>query len=311
MRSIIITDHTVEKLYGKKWQTHFKADLISFPAGEKYKTRKTKEILEDALLKEGYKKDTVLIALGGGVVTDMVGYLASTFCRGVDLILIPTTLVAMVDAAIGGKNGVNTSYGKNMIGTIYHPKQVIIDTSFLKTLPQKEIYNGQVEIMKLGLLFDPYLLTHLDILRAIELKRRVVALDETDQGKRRLLNLGHTIGHALEHLSSYTLLHGEAVALGIRIECDYAFRLGVLEEESWRVIQELFPKKKIPYTHKQLIETLFLDKKSKQGRPRFVLLKKIGQALSCEDEYCHFISDEILSEVLDDYVVHCYARCKS
>ncbi len=309
MRSIIITDHVVEKLYGQEWQKRLQADVLSFPAGEKYKTRKTKEILEDALFKEGYGKDTVMIALGGGVVTDIVGYLASTFCRGVDLVLIPTTLVAMVDAAIGGKNGVNTPLGKNMLGTIYHPKHVIIDSSFLYTLPEQELNNGRVEIMKLGLLFDPYLLEHLDILRAIELKRRVIALDDQDKGMRRLLNLGHTIGHALEHLSSYHLSHGEAVALGIRIECECAFRLGVLEEESWRVIQDLFPARDIPYAKEQIIETLFLDKKSQQGKPRFVLLKKIGQPLSCEGDYCSFIPDEILSEVLDDYVMHPCSRC--
>lgn len=308
MRVIIITDHTVEKLYGKEFQKHLRADLLSFPPGEKYKTRQTKEHLEDTLLNAGYGKDTVIVGLGGGVVTDIAGFLASTFCRGVDLILIPTTLVAMVDAAIGGKNGVNTPLGKNMIGTIYHPKQVIINSSFLQTLPEKELYNGKVEIMKLGLIADPYLLDHADIARALEIKRRLVALDTNDQGIRRLLNLGHTIGHALESLSSYEMSHGEAVASGIRIECECAFRLGLLEKESWEIIQTLFPKVPLAYSREAILETLKFDKKSQGGLPRFVLLKQIAEPLSFGGEYCSSIPEEILSEVLDDYVMHTCQR---
>jgi 3-dehydroquinate synthase len=298
MRFVTITDHTVNALYGRGSQ-----NVFSFPPGEKYKTRETKEWLEDLLLESGFTRDTVITGLGGGVVTDMAGYLAATFCRGVPLVLIPTTLVAMVDAAIGGKNGVNTPLGKNMIGTIYHPHKVIIDTRFLATLPDKEKKNGEVEIMKIGLIADPSLLKSKSIPGAIEAKRRLIARDDKEAGLRRLLNLGHTIGHALEHLSAYEMSHGEAVSLGIRIECQIAYRMGLLNRHDWQIIQNLFPKQEIPYSHQAFREALILDKKSQRGVPRFVLLKEMGQPHFFDGEYCSSVPEAILSEVLDEYVV--------
>jgi 3-dehydroquinate synthetase len=157
----------------------------------------------------------------------------------------------MVDAAIGGKNGVNTPLGKNMIGAIYHPQKVIIDPLFLKTLPEKEKYNGKVEIMKMGLIADESLLHTQDIFQAIEVKRRIIALDDQEIGRRRLLNLGHTVGHALERLSKYEMSHGEAVSLGVRVECQCAYRMGLLKEKDWSLIQTLFPKKRFSILKKR------------------------------------------------------------
>ncbi len=305
MRYAIITDHTVEALYGGAFKG---ASIFSFPPGEKYKTRETKEKLEDLLLESGHTRDTTIVGLGGGVVTDIAGYVAATFCRGVPLVLIPTTLVGMVDAAIGGKNGVNTPLGKNMVGTIYHPERVIIDTRFLKTLTEKEYQNGKVEIMKMGLIADESLLYSQDIFQAIEVKRRIVALDSRETGRRRLLNLGHTVGHALEHLSGYEISHGEAVSLGIRIECQCAYRMGLLREKDWLIIEALFPKQEIPYSQEELKSAMLLDKKSKGATFRFVLLKQIGKPLPFEGEYCSGVPDTILSEVLDEYVV---CKCAS
>ena len=303
MRCALITDHTVRDLYAKGL-----SHVFSFPPGEKYKTRETKAFLEDLLLESGFSKDTVIVGLGGGVVTDMAGYLASTFCRGVALVLIPTTLMAMVDAAIGGKNGVNTPLGKNMIGTIYHPQKVIIDERFLKTLPEKEKRNGEVEILKMGLVADASLLNSRNILNSIEFKRRIVALDEKETGLRRILNLGHTVGHALEKLSGYEMSHGDAVSLGIRIECQMAYVMGLLKRGDWEVIQALFPKEKVPYSCEEIIEAMILDKKSKEREPRFVLLQEIGKPHSFEGEWCAPVPEGILREVLDEYVMCLSAR---
>lgn len=355
MRYAVITDHTVKELYGKR----FPFPTFSFPPGEKYKTRQTKETLEDALLKERFSRNTTIIGLGGGVVTDLSGFLASTFCRGVPLILIPTTLLAMVDAAIGGKNGVNTLLGKNMIGTFYLPEKVIIEFSFLKTLPEKEFYSGKVEIAKCGLIANPDLFefcaqkifasedeqakaesirltkvidegaiakeedqcgkdaavlrgenfscTKLKeiaaleeaIFLAIEVKRRIVSRDLHESGLRRLLNFGHTIGHAIEVLSDYEISHGEAVAFGMVIESRLSYEMGVLDLHSLEKIEKRFPLS-LPFDPEKLLLTLKLDKKSLDKTPRFVLLKRIGEALSFDGEYCSFVPQEILHKVLYD-----------
>ena len=299
-RSAIITDHTVAALYGKRISAYFQAPLFSFPSGEMCKTRATKEALEDQLLLAGYLRDTTIIGLGGGVVTDMAGFIAATFCRGVPLILIPTTLLAMVDAAIGGKNGVNTAHGKNMIGTIYHPEKVIIDPRFLKTLPEKELFNGRVEMIKHGLIADPGLIKTFDLHRAIEVKRRIVAQDDHETGIRSLLNLGHTLGHALEKLSDYTLSHGEAVAQGIVLESRISHALGILDSDSLALIEELFPLPALVFTPEKIAEALKSDKKRRGGLPHFVLLKKIGEPYLCGSEYCHPVPESILMKVLHD-----------
>lgn len=300
MKYAIITDHNVQALYG----TYFKAPVFSFPPGEAYKTRATKEALEDRLIEAGFSRDATLIGVGGGVVTDMTGFLAATFCRGVPLVLVPTTLVAMVDAAIGGKNGVNTSLGKNLIGTFYLPQHVLIEPLFLKTLSKDELWNGKVEMLKYGLISDPDLfeMDHFEsfIFSAIEVKRRIVAQDLNEQGLRRLLNFGHTIGHALELLSGYKLPHGTAVAAGIVIESRLSYEMGILDFASLEKIEKKFPPVSLPYTPDQIISVLSRDKKSLQSTPRFVLLRTIGKALPCDGDYCAPVPEPILRKVLHD-----------
>lgn len=312
MRYALITDHHVEELYGKSLTHHLKSqgydiELFSFPAGEASKTRATKQKLEDALLSQGYSRDTTIIALGGGVVTDLVGFLASTFCRGVELILIPTTLLAMVDAAIGGKTGVNTELGKNMIGSFYFPKSLLIHPGFLKTLPEQEWFNGQVEMLKAGLIADGDFFNNFEnipvekaIARAIEIKRRIVARDPHEKGLRRILNCGHTIGHALETISHYSISHGQAVAVGIVLESQISYEMGILKKQALEQIKTRFPPVALSFDPEDILNVLHTDKKASARNPRFVLLQDIGTPVEFEGAYCAEVPPEIITKVLHD-----------
>ncbi len=322
----IITDNKTASLYGTALQKNLSSHglevfLFSFPNGEAYKTRATKEVLENQMLEAQLGRDTCVIALGGGVTIDLGGFIAATYCRGLPLIMIPTSLLAMVDASLGGKNGVNTPYGKNMIGSIYPPKQVIIDLETLKTLPKKELSNGFVEMIKHGLILDcsyfEYLETHVDKLLLLEpkllekavfeschIKKTIVEEDEKDRGKRNLLNFGHTIGHALEHLSHYALSHGEAVAIGILVESYISMQLGYLDEQSFKRIWQLLLKYglnlKLPsiFSYEVMLDTLTLDKKSLEGKPRFVILYKIGFTVSFNASHCIAIKEDLLNQAI-------------
>jgi 3-dehydroquinate synthase len=303
MRYALITDHIVAKLYGKKLCHHlhkmgYDIALFSFPAGEASKTRQTKERLEDGLLKHHYSRDTTIIALGGGVVTDLAGFLAATYCRGVSLILIPTTLMAMCDAAIGGKTGVNTPCGKNMIGAFYLPHAIHIHPGFLKTLPEQELFCGTVEILKAGLIADAELFFNFSSFsveealgRAIEVKRRIVAHDMHDVGKRRFLNLGHTLGHAIEAASGFQLSHGKAVAMGIVLEAKISHRLGLLNTTALSHIEAAFPPVVLPCPYEAIMQPLTLDKK---GRFSFVLLQDIADPVVKE------VPVAIIEEIVHD-----------
>lgn len=309
MRYAVITDDHVEKIYGRSFTHHldslgFDVELFSFPAGEASKTRATKEKLEDALLLEGFGRDTTILALGGGVVTDLAGFLASTYCRGVELILIPTTLLGMVDAAIGGKTGVNTDLGKNMIGSLYSAQQLWICPKFLKTLPEKEWFNGGVEMLKAGLIADAEFFYDFSkipleeaIWRAIEIKRRIIAKDPDETGLRRTLNLGHTIGHALETLSDYQISHGEAVAAGIVLEAELSYAMGILKKEALDSIQDRFPPLSFSVDFEEVFEVLRRDKKAVEGSPRFALLQDIGIPFAADGVYCTEVPRALLKKV--------------
>lgn len=278
---IVITDANVAHLYELP-----KPHLI-IEAGEKSKTRQMKEHLENQMLEMGLGRDCTVVAIGGGVVSDLAGFVAATYCRGVNLITIPTTLLAMIDASIGGKVGVNTEHGKNLIGTFYQPKMVLVDPNVLATLPEKEILNGTAEIIKYGLTLDSTLLDmNLGkelIEKCISLKQSIVEQDPFEKGLRRVLNFGHTIGHAIEAASSYEIGHGEAIAIGMVVEGSFTLR------ESLR---PLFEKKgfslKLPATfdEKKYEKALNLDKKSLNQKIRFVLLEKIGKVLPFNGNYC-------------------------
>jgi 3-dehydroquinate synthase len=216
--------------------------------------------------------------------------------RGVPLILIPTTLLAMVDAAIGGKTGLDTPYGKNLIGAFYPPEAIFIEPHFLTSLPEKEMKNGQSEIVKYGLIWNEDIL-EMDLPNAIaasiEAKLEIVKQDPYEKGLRRILNFGHTIGHALEHLCG--LSHGEAVALGCFAESRLSWMHGYLKE--WKEVSKPFPK----FDPVKLKQVLTLDKKAKGGIPRFVMLDRIGHCLEFGGEYC---SPTHLLDELIDWMLH-------
>jgi 3-dehydroquinate synthase len=323
----LITDDTTAQLYGKELyeflcRAEIKTHFFTLPVGEIHKTRAVKETLENQLFEKHLGKDTCILALGGGVVTDLVGYLAATYCRGVPFVIIPTTLLAMADACIGGKTGVDVPYGKNLIGCIYQPHKVLIDPLTLKSLPLKELKNGVVEIIKHALLADSTLFEYLRqhshqfftqdpqtleylIQESCRIKIEIVAEDEKERGKRRLINFGHTVGHALEKTSNYTLSHGEAVAIGMLVESYMALQLGFLKKNTLDKIHDILLQYALPLSiplkisTQSIMDAMILDKKSHQGHPRFALIQDIGAPLHFNGTYCTEIEESILLNALN------------
>jgi len=317
----LITDTQIEKRYGPVLE---KLDLkvFSFPEGEAQKNRKTKEMLEDHLLSHQFGRDSLLIGLGGGVVTDLTGFLASNYCRGVPVIFVPTTLLGMVDAAIGGKTGINTPFGKNMIGSFYPPEEVIIDGSFLSTLPKHEWTNGVVELLKAALIASPSLFESMNsqidlwnaqdlpfimdqIFEGIQIKKEVVERDPFEKrGERRILNFGHTIGHAIEQFEEYKIPHGQAVAIGILAACYISEKMGLLGSNTRLNIEKAFRLFHIPLeitkeiSFDALVKALSIDKKSQGSIPRMVLIEGIGRVAAFNGEYCTQVDFSLIDETL-------------
>ncbi len=303
-RHIIVTDSTVNPLHGDRVldtlrQMDLKIDLIDFPAGEASKNIQTSLRLVEKLMALGADRHTALIALGGGVTGDMTGFIASIFMRGLPFFQIPTTLMAQVDSSIGGKTGIDIPAGKNLLGTFYQPLAVFIDLSFLHTLPDLEFNNGLAEILKHGIIEDPQLLTALEeetpsvkkrepkllekiITKSCRIKKRIVEMDEKEGGLRRILNFGHTLGHALEAESGYTIPHGQAVAIGMVYAAALSEKLNYLPSIDRERIESLIKTYGLPYRIPRELETKALmsrltkDKKKEGNLIPFVLLKKIG-----------------------------------
>ena len=300
----VITDNCVGSLYGQKFLSSLKdvglnVHLIEFPAGEASKNINTVLDIAGKLLKLGADRETCLIALGGGVVGDITGFIASIFMRSVLYIQIPTTLIAQVDSSIGGKTAVDLPHGKNLLGTFYQPCAVFVDLSFLETLPEKEFNNGLAEIIKYSIIDDEKMFhtleSHMEavklkdsklLLNLVEtccrIKKSIVEIDEREQGLRRILNFGHTLGHALETISQYTITHGEGVALGMIAAARLSEKMGYLEGNETKRIEALIRSAgllgKIPeyFVGDSIIPLLQMDKKKKGDIIHFVLLKKIG-----------------------------------
>jgi 3-dehydroquinate synthase len=285
-RLAAIGDATVAGLHGARIAPP--AELFTFPAGEAHKTRETWARLSDALLAAGFGRDGAIVALGGGVTGDVAGFVAATYMRGVPVLQVPTTLLAMVDAAVGGKTGVDTPLGKNLVGAFHHPVAVVADPRVLATLPARELRAGLAEAVKHGLVADA---GHLDWLearapailardeatlaalvrRSVEIKAEVVGSDEREAGRRAVLNAGHTVAHALEHASGWALLHGEAVALGLVAETALAERLGVAEPGLGRRVERALTALGLPVrlpegidaAPDRLLEAMTRDKKNR------------------------------------------------
>ena len=323
----VVTDTTVQKLYAEKildmlTEVGYQANMFVFPAGEKSKTRKTKEDVEDAMLEMEYRRDCCIIAVGGGVVTDLAGFVAGTFGRGVPFINSATTLLAAADASVGGKTAVDTPRATNLIGLFNQPKKVYIDIAAWKTLPERQLSSGLAETIKHACLADYglflYLETHMDEIldndsEACEyiaeencrIKYQVVMKDEKESGLREILNLGHTVGRAIETLSDYRLLHGEAVSIGLIAETHLAVRLGTMtEEESSRVVKLLkqakLPVEIPPYIDREaLVKKLYTDKKVRDGKLRFVIQKGIGNVVEFEPGvYATPVEEQVAREII-------------
>ncbi len=321
---VIITDHRVKKLYGLDLENCLKQAghqtlLLSFPAGERSKTVQTKTRLEALMLKKGFGRDTLLLALGGGVVGDLAGFIAATYMRGIAYIQIPTTLLAMVDSSVGGKTGINSAEGKNLVGAFWHPKVVIADPLCLETLPQEHLINGLIEIWKICLSCDlnqlRYFQRHLPlalqreekilaslISRAVKLKIAVVQADEQKQHYRDILNFGHTLGHALERLSAYRLLHGQAVGYGLLLEAKISQLMGILDLKGYETIQETLSYLNISpaylkrFNVQALIKATRSDKKKRGRRVPYVLLKGLGEVYVKQGQVTHFVPEPIIKE---------------
>jgi 3-dehydroquinate synthase len=316
-RYVIITDSHVNRLYGQTildamTQAGLNASLLEIPAGESSKNISTVLDIAGKLLAAGADRGTLLVALGGGVVGDLTGFIASVYMRSVPYIQIPTTLVGQVDSAIGGKTAVDLPQGKNLLGTFYQPRAVFADLGFLDTLPENEFNNGLAEIIKYGIIEDEKLFKLLEenmdavknrdsaqLLKIIEtccrIKKSIVEIDEREQGIRRILNFGHTLGHALEAVSGYTLSHGEGVALGMIAAAKLSEKMNYLSKDELIRVEKVIALAGLPakipasLAAGEVIARLKMDKKKKDDQVHFVLVKKIGMP---------FVSSSVSSEKL-------------
>lgn len=302
----IVTDSRVGPLYeaevaGLLGDLAGELTVFTFPAGEEYKNLSTVQKLYQHLIEHHFERRDLLVALGGGVVGDLTGFAAATYLRGIDFIQIPTTLLSQVDSSIGGKTGVDFDAYKNMVGAFHMPRLVYINLSTLKTLEDRQFASGMGEVLKHGLIRDDgyyeWVLDHMSeieekdpqvlgklVAGSCNIKRTVVEADPTEQGERALLNFGHTVGHAVEKLLDFQMLHGECVALGSVAAAYLSWERGYLSEEEFYEIRDMFVGFGLPITVEgltdgQILETTKSDKKMVDGRVKFILLKKIGRAV--------------------------------
>lgn len=310
---VIVSNDTIAPLYLKTVQDAVRRlgirvfDII-LPDGEHYKNLNTIEKIYDGLMRERMERQSTLIALGGGVIGDMVGFAAATYQRGMPFIQIPTTLLSQVDSSVGGKTGVNHALGKNMIGAFYQPQAVFAALDVLNTLPEREFSAGLAEVIKYALLGDAaffdWLETHMEELmrhdadalsyvvhRCCAKKAEIVAADEKEKGIRAWLNLGHTFGHAIETEMGYGVwLHGEAVAAGMVVACRLSEQLGYITPQETQRVQQLLQRAELPdtppsFAWEKWIAHMQHDKKVESGTMRFVVMRQLGQAeiYPCQD----------------------------
>ncbi len=325
-RYAIITDANVARHYGQAAALSLgmdQADVLVIPAGESSKTRATWSWLTDELIMRGFGRDSAVVSLGGGVVLDLAGFVAATYMRGIPIVHVPTTLLAMIDASIGGKSGVDTDLGKNLVGAFHQPNGVLVDPLFLETLPRNELRTGFAEAVKHGAIadrryFDSVVsaiaavlsdaasgepLTEL-IVGSVAIKAGIVGRDEPEDGLRKILNFGHTVGHAVEMLSGYTLAHGEAVAIGMVVEAIIAERAGIAVSGTAAEIRDAVFAAGLPtcvpegMSADRVLEVMRSDKKTRGGSVHYSLPRSIGDMAGSESGWTVAVEDTIVKEVL-------------
>ena len=345
-RYVIITDDTVRALYAEQAAIQLGdkgGTLLSIPPGEANKTRESWSRLTDEMLAAGHGRDSAIVALGGGVVGDLAGFVAATYMRGIPFVQVPTTLLAMIDASVGGKTGVDTPAGKNLVGAFHRPAAVIVDPLVLRTLPPRELRAGLAEAIKHGAIADgryfdwirrslPALIRSdgppggvdrrndsvpeqndsslmVDLItRSIEIKARVVERDEREGGIRRILNFGHTLGHAVEALSGYRLLHGEAISIGMALEAELAERAGIAERGTASTLRQVLSAAGLPTERPQailpgrVVEAARSDKKARGGMIELSLPSEIGRMAGEDRGWSVRVGDALLLEVLEERV---------
>ena len=326
-RYAVITDHHVAELYTARMvrslhSAGHQVDTFVFTAGEVQKTRETWAEITDAMLETGIGRDSALVAFGGGVTGDLGGFVAATYMRGLPFVQVPTTLLAMIDASVGGTVGVDTPAGKNLVGAFHQPCGVIIDPELLRTLPPEHLRAGLAEAVKHGAIADREYLEWIEeaadellggdaealsrlIVRSVEIKTEVVARDERESGPRKLLNFGHTVGHAVEALSRYHMLHGEAVAIGMVAEARVAERIGVAgkgtTERLRRVLSRLGLPTSLPMTWsaEEIVARTRTDKKARNGKVEYALICAPGvPAQGIDGRWGYAVADEVVRGVL-------------
>ena len=296
----IVTNPKVAGLHLKTLLSALKCDeyfIVTIPDGEEYKNLTVAQEILEQLFTSRLDRASTLIAFGGGVVSDITGFCASIYERGIDFINIPTTLLAQVDASVGGKTGVNNKFGKNLIGSFNQPRAIYCETKFLRTLPPREFAAGIAEALKMAVTFDARMFNELEnadlkdeknltalVARSVEIKARVVEADEKEKGLRAVLNYGHTFAHVIENQTNYkSFLHGEAVAIAMNMANRLAVNLGLLSELDAERVKKILIKNNLPVSYKISDEEAFydafsLDKKSQNGKINFILPRGIGDA---------------------------------
>jgi 3-dehydroquinate synthase len=324
-RYAIVTDDNVRAHYAERVAASLgreRTRVYSIPAGESHKTREQWATLTDAMLADGLGRDSAVVALGGGVVGDLAGFVAATFMRGIPVVQVPTTLLAMIDASVGGKTGVDTPAGKNLVGAFHHPAAVVADPHVLSTLPREQMRAGLAEALKHGVIADaahfeqvlsegPTLLAGtiddavVDLVAtSVEIKADVVRRDEREGGIRKTLNFGHTLGHAIEALSGYSLLHGEAVAIGMVLESEIAERVGLASPGMSLRVRDAVERLTLPHrkpadqSADEILAATRSDKKARAGAVEYALPSRIGAMAGADTGYGIRVPDDVVREVL-------------
>ena len=328
-RYALVSDSNVAALYGESTLLHLRdaglnAELFTFEAGERNKNRATWSEVTDGLLRAGFGRDSCLIAMGGGVTGDLGGFVAATYMRGIPVVQVPTSLVAMIDASIGGKTGVDVEAGKNLVGAFHPPNLVVADPDVVATLPRAERAQGMIEAVKHGAIMDDVYFAELDgempaildgeatalegaVARSVELKSAVVSEDEREAGRREILNFGHTLGHAIEAACSFRVPHGTAVASGMILEARLGVSLGVTGPDVVERLEQAVDRVGLPSSipdsaaPDDIMTYLASDKKVRHGRTRFVLLSEIGVVHSADGSWSHPVDDQIVSDLVNAY----------